>query len=102
MKVAPREMVYDLVNLPEKKMEDRKSVIEIRKLKKEYPLAGGNEVVTALHEINICDESEFKAIKKGEFLMLRGPSGCGKTTLLNITGTIDHLSSGTIGTLLGL
>ena len=89
-----------MVNLPVKELKDRKSVIEIKKLKKEYPLAGGNEVVTALHEINVFDsrESEFPSIKKGEFLMLRGPSGCGKTTLLNIIGTIDHLSSGTIGT----
>ncbi len=29
--------------------------------------------------------------------MIRGPSGGGKTTLLNMLGTIDMASSGTIG-----
>jgi putative ABC transport system ATP-binding protein len=52
--------------------------------------------VTALQEINICKDNEIGPIKRGEFVMLRGQSGCGKTTLLNILGTIDQLSSGTI------
>lgn len=29
--------------------------------------------------------------------MIRGPSGGGKTTLLNILGTLDHPSTGSIG-----
>ena len=35
-------------------------------------------------------------IFRGEFVMIRGPSGGGKTTLLNLLGTIDMSSSGTI------
>ncbi|EGR28417.1 hypothetical protein IMG5_176030 [Ichthyophthirius multifiliis] len=33
---------------------------------------------------------------RGEFLMIRGPSGGGKTTFLNMLGTVDVASSGTI------
>jgi len=31
--------------------------------------------------------------------MIRGPSGGGKTTLLNMLGTIDSISSGTLNIL---
>ena len=58
--------------------------------------------MTALNCINVTDgdidgvRCDFDAIREGEFLMLRGPSGCGKTTLLNIIGTIDKLTNGSI------
>eukprot|EP00662_Eupelagonemidae_sp_cell21_P050199 gene50199-55706_t len=39
-------------------------------------------------------------VRRGEFLMIRGPSGGGKTTLLNMIGTLDRPTTGTI-TLLG-
>jgi len=36
------------------------------------------------------------SVLSGEFVMLRGPSGGGKTTLLNILGTIDLPTGGTV------
>lgn len=38
----------------------------------------------------------FSPIRKGEFVMIRGPSGGGKTTLLNIIGSIDSCTEGSI------
>ncbi|KNC53878.1 uncharacterized protein AMSG_12293 [Thecamonas trahens ATCC 50062] len=60
-----------------------------------YTLEGGGEVV-ALDGITLDDSSEFFAIKKGEFVMLRGPSGGGKTTLLNLLGTLDKPTDGVV------
>ena len=38
----------------------------------------------------------FYPIRRGEFCMIRGPSGGGKTTLLNMLGTLDYPTHGTI------
>ena len=35
-------------------------------------------------------------IKRGEFVIIRGPSGGGKTTFLNLLGTIDQSTQGSI------
>jgi putative ABC transport system ATP-binding protein len=35
-------------------------------------------------------------VAQGEMVVLTGPSGCGKTTLLNLIGTLDRPTSGTI------
>lgn len=35
-------------------------------------------------------------IREGEFVAITGPSGCGKTTLLQMLGTLDRPSSGTL------
>lgn len=56
--------------------------------------------VVALRDITLAEGTAFPPVRRGEFLMLRGASGGGKTTLLNILGTIDTPSGGTI-TLLG-
>eukprot|EP01080_Neovahlkampfia_damariscottae_P009797 gene9797-2122_t len=76
------------------------TVVNLSGISKSYVIKGRTESVTALKQIDLNDESEFYSIKKGEFLMIRGPSGGGKTTLLNIIGTIDKPSTGSL-TILG-
>jgi len=71
-------------------------VVVIRDLTKQFKLDGRTDVVEALRSINLSNDSNFNPIKRGEFVMIRGPSGGGKTTLLNIIGTIDEPTSGSI------
>lgn len=71
-------------------------VIEVVHLSKRYSLQGREEAVTALHDIHLGRDSEFYPIRRGEFVMLRGPSGGGKTSLLNILGTIDKPTKGSV------
>ncbi|KAI9219044.1 P-loop containing nucleoside triphosphate hydrolase protein [Blastocladiella britannica] len=70
-------------------------VVTIRHLSKEFRSADG-EISRALADIHLDMDSDFLPICRGEFVILRGPSGGGKTTLLNILGTIDHASSGSV------
>lgn len=65
----------------------------------EYDLVGRADKIMALDGITLKDGTPFYPIKEGEFVMIRGPSGGGKTTLLNMFGTIDDPSSGTISML---
>lgn len=53
-------------------------------------------MVIALKDVSLHEDHEFYPVKRGEFVMIRGPSGGGKTTLLNLIGTIDTPSSGTL------
>jgi len=71
-------------------------IVVLHHIVKEYSLSGRTEVVRALHDIHLTNEGPFNSIKRGEFVMLRGPSGGGKTTLLNLLGTIDKPTSGTL------
>ena len=64
---------------------DGKEVIELRGIKKIYPV--GDQEVAALAEINLD-------IRQGEFAALMGPSGSGKSTLMNILGCLDRPSAG--------
>ena len=66
-------------------------IITIRGLKKHYPVGKG--FFTALNDINLSFNS-------GEFTGLVGPSGSGKTTLINIIGSLDSPSEGSV-TVLG-
>eukprot|EP00301_Raphidiophrys_heterophryoidea_P021003 c5557_g1_i1.p1 GENE.c5557_g1_i1~~c5557_g1_i1.p1 ORF type:complete len:271 (-),score=47.70 c5557_g1_i1:162-974(-) len=77
------------------------AVLVARGVCKKFKLAGRDESVHALSDISFVPESEVYPFRKGEFIVLRGPSGGGKTTLLNIIGTLDRVSAGTL-TLLGV
>jgi len=92
------EFDVDENGLPELPIEKElgEPVIVVRHLSKHYSLEGRTEVVRALQNIHLAPNSEFYPIRRGEFVMLRGPSGGGKTTLLNIIGTIDKPTGGSI------
>jgi len=66
-------------------------LIQTENLTKTYVM--GRETLNALDQVNLT-------IGKGEFAGLVGPSGSGKTTFLNIVGTLDAPSAGSV-TLLG-
>eukprot|EP00298_Acanthocystis_sp_HF-20_P010371 c18819_g1_i1.p1 GENE.c18819_g1_i1~~c18819_g1_i1.p1 ORF type:complete len:283 (+),score=80.09 c18819_g1_i1:22-849(+) len=76
-----------------------KSVAILQDVKKEFQLKDRDDRVVALSNICLSPNNEFYSIRKGEFVVLRGPSGGGKTTFLNMLGTIDRISSGTINLL---
>ncbi|KAG5490383.1 hypothetical protein JKF63_00503 [Porcisia hertigi] len=95
-------------------------VLRLCHIGKSYPIAGSDEKVVALKDINLAEPDHlgetpatqegssgksskqrnlpppFSPVRRGEFIMIRGPSGGGKTTLLNIIGTIDSCTEGTI------
>lgn len=62
-------------------------IIKVDELKKHYPIGGG--FFTALNGINL----DFA---RGEFAALIGPSGSGKTTMINIMGSLDNPSEGSV------
>lgn len=69
------------------KRRTTENIIEIRDLKKDYPL--GRTTVNALRGIDLD-------ISAGTITSIVGPSGSGKTTLLNIIGCIDTATSGSV------
>jgi putative ABC transport system ATP-binding protein len=72
-------------------------VLRLTNISKSFKVPGTDEMVQALRSINLCeDEGCFAPIRKGEFVMIRGPSGGGKTTLLNVIGTLDSPSTGSV------
>jgi len=71
-------------------------IVVLKHVSKEYNIKGREDAVKALTDIHLDEESTFEPIRRGEFVMLRGPSGGGKTTLLNMLGTIDKPTKGTI------
>ena len=71
-------------------------IIEVRDIRKEFTIKGREEVITALSGVTLARDSAFGPIRRGEFVMIRGPSGGGKTTLLNMLGTLDYPTGGTI------
>ncbi len=67
--------------------EVKKEVIRLRNVSKHYPM--GDSVVKAL------DHLEFK-VYGGEFVAIMGPSGSGKSTAMNLVGSLDMPTYGTI------
>jgi putative ABC transport system ATP-binding protein len=60
------------------------TVVELRGVSRTYP--GG---VTALREVSL-------SIGRGELVGIVGPSGSGKSTMLNMIGTLDRPTSGSV------
>eukprot|EP01083_Nonionella_stella_P095111 266941_1 len=71
-------------------------IIEVRDIRKQFTIKGRDEVIDALSGVTLASDNEFGPIRRGEFVMIRGPSGGGKTTLLNMLGTLDYPTCGTI------
>ena len=61
------------------------SLIELKNIKKSYPLEG--------LELKILKGISL-TIEQGEFVAIMGPSGSGKSTLMNILGCLDKPTSG--------
>ena len=67
--------------------EVKKEVIRLRNVCRHYPM--GDSVVKALNHL------EFK-VYEGEFIAIMGPSGSGKSTAMNLVGSLDMPTYGTI------
>jgi putative ABC transport system ATP-binding protein len=63
---------------------DNHDIVELDGVSKQYP--GG---VVALRDVSL-------SIGRGELVGIVGPSGSGKSTMLNLVGTLDRPSSGTV------
>ncbi|MFI3207336.1 MAG: ATP-binding cassette domain-containing protein, partial [Clostridia bacterium] len=64
------------------------NIIETMDLKRAFKISGGDDFF-ALKGVTIT-------IPKAKLSILRGRSGSGKTTLMNILGSLDEASSGTV------
>tara|TARA_Y100000310_G_scaffold246828_1_gene252243 strand:- start:3046 stop:3801 length:756 start_codon:yes stop_codon:yes gene_type:complete len=68
-------------------MKNEKEVIRLKNVSKHYPM--GYSVVKALSHL------DFKVFD-GEFVAIMGPSGSGKSTAMNLVGSLDMPTHGTI------
>ncbi len=68
-------------------MSEKQTMISVDNVVKKYMTAAGE--VHALKQISW-------QVGRGEAIALMGPSGCGKTTLLNLIGSMDRASDGSI------
>jgi lipoprotein-releasing system ATP-binding protein len=64
-------------------------ILELKKIQKTYDSPSGTDPVTILNEISI-------QISKGESVAIVGPSGSGKSTILNLMGTLDKPTAGSV------
>jgi len=60
-------------------------LIEVRKLRREFP--AGEGTITVLKDIDLT-------IEAGEMVAIVGASGSGKSTLMNILGCLDRPTAG--------
>ena len=67
-------------------MENRRSMIELKKIVKRFYEGKPNEL-EILHGIDLT-------VKEGEFVSIVGESGSGKSTLMNIIGALDRPTMG--------
>ena len=65
----------------------KKELIYLQKVSKFYYM--GDSIVKALNKINL-------KVFEGEFVAIMGPSGSGKSTAMNLVGSLDTPTSGTI------
>jgi len=72
-----------------------KPLVEIRNLKKYFPVTEGIVVQKKVADVKAIDDISFK-ILKGETLGLVGESGCGKTTTGRCILQLERLTSGQI------
>ncbi len=63
------------------------TLIELKDVAKYYEM--GDNIVRALDEVGI-------KIEKGDFVAIMGPSGSGKSTAMNLVGSLDLPSKGSI------
>ena len=63
-------------------------ILAVQGLTKTYPDAGGG-LITVLSGIDLT-------LRRGQSAAIIGPSGCGKTTLLNVIGTLDTPTAGSV------
>ena len=70
-------------------------IVEFADVSKTYKLEGGEEV-HALNSISMSLGGDIPPVRRGEFVIIRGPSGGGKTTILNLVGTIDTPTRGSL------
>ena len=68
-------------------MGDNKEVIRLRNVSKHYPM--GDSIIRALSHLEL-------KVYEGEFIAIMGPSGSGKSTAMNLVGSLDVPTYGTI------
>jgi lipoprotein-releasing system ATP-binding protein len=64
-------------------------MLELIHVSKKYDSPGDKQGLSVLKDISL-------KIEQGQSLVIVGPSGSGKSTLLNITGALDHPTSGQV------
>ena len=89
------EMVKQETGQHSAQTDTTKPLVEIRNLKKYFPVTEGIVIQKTVAEVKAIDDISFK-ILKGETLGLVGESGCGKTTTGRCILQLERPTSGQI------